>query len=173
MEEPNTPRSNSPAYPQPVRTLRRWPWLLVVAAVVALVAIGLLGPKYTQLQLAADAEGFRRIVGDERGRYIGAGAADVWFAAAYGSLALAIARTPSASRVGAWLVLTGAAFDEAENSLLIANVLSGLRLSDDRVELMRTAGAAKYLAIAAGVLLYVSSLVIERFGRRSETGSDY
>lgn len=40
--------------------------MLVVAAVVPLVAIWLLGPKYTQLRLAADAEGFRRIVGDER-----------------------------------------------------------------------------------------------------------
>lgn len=99
-----------------MRTLRRWRWTLVVGAVVALIAIWLLGPKYTQLQLAADAEGFRRIVGDERGRYIGAGAADVAFAVIYGLLALAIARARRASRVGAWLVVVGAAFDEAENS---------------------------------------------------------
>lgn len=37
---------------------------------------------------------------------------------------------------------------------------------------MRTAGVAKFLAIAAGVLLYVGSLIIERLGRRSEPGSD-
>lgn len=160
------------AYPQPVRTLRRWRWMLVVAAVVALVAIWLLGPKYTQLQLASDAEAFRRIVGDDRSRYIGAGGADVAFAAVYGLLALAIARTPLASRIGAWLVLMGAAFDEAENSLLIANVLSAVKLSDGRVELMRTFGVAKYLAIAAGVLVYGGSLIIERLRRRSEPRSN-
>jgi hypothetical protein len=145
--------------------------MLAVAAVIALLAIWLLGPKYAELQLAADAEAFRRTVSDERGRYIGAGAADVAFAVIYGLLVLAVARARRASRVGAWLVVVGAAFDEAENSLLIANVLSGVRLSDTRVELMRAAGVAKYLAIAAGVLLYVGSLMIERVGRRSKTGS--
>lgn len=93
--------------------------MLVVAAIVALGSIWLLGPKYTQLQLAADAEGFRRIVGVERGRYIRAGVADVAFAAFYGLLALAIARTPPASRVAAWLVfvvLIGALADVGEDS---------------------------------------------------------
>ena len=150
-----------------MRTLRRWRWTLLGAAIVALGAIWLLGPKYTQLQLATDAEEFRRIVGDERGRYIAAGATDVAFAALYGVLALAIARPPFASRIGAWLVLRGAAFDEVENALLIANVSAGVQLSDARVELMRSAGVAKYVAIAAGVVLYVGSWVMERLGRRS------
>jgi hypothetical protein len=149
-----------------VRALTRWRWPLATATIVALGAIWMLGPKYTQLQLASDADAFRRIVGDERGRYLGAGVADVAFAALYGLLALAIARTPLASRIGAWLVLAGAAFDEAENALLIASVTAGRSLSDGRVELMRTAGLAKYLAITAGVILYVGSWVIERRARR-------
>lgn len=154
------------AYPQLMRTLTRWRWPLVGAAIIALGAIWLLGPKYTQLQLASDADGFRRIVGDERGRYISAGVADVAFAAFYGLLGLAIARTPLVSRIGAWLVLAGAAFDEAENLLLIANVTAGMNLADERVELMRTAGVAKYIAITAGVVLYVGAWVTERRRRR-------
>lgn len=160
-----TPRMGR-AYPQLMRTLTRWRWPLVGAAIIALGAIWLLGPKYTQLQLASDADGFRRIVGDERGRYISAGVADVAFAAFYGLLGLAIARTPLVSRIGAWLVLAGAAFDEAENLLLIANVTAGMNLADERVELMRTAGVAKYIAITAGVVLYVGAWVTERRRRR-------
>lgn len=146
--------------------------MLVVAAIVTLGAIWLFGPRYTQLQLAADAAAFRRIVGDERTRYISAGAADAAFAALYGLLALAIARTPLASRIGAWLVFVGAVLDEVENSMLIANVAAGVNLSDGRVEVMRAAGVAKYGAIAAGVLLYVGSWVIERLGRRHEPPID-
>lgn len=144
----------------------RWRWVLVVAAIVALGAIWLLGPKYAQLQLATDAEAFRRIVGEDPGRYLSAGAADLAFAPSYGLLALAIARTPPASRTGAWLVFVGAVFDEAENALLMANVSAGVTVSDGRVELMRTAGVAKYVALGAGVLLYLGSWAIERLGRR-------
>ena len=149
-----------------MRALRRFRWLLVVAALLALVVIWMLGPAYTQLQLAADADRFRRIVGDERARYLGAGAADVAFAALYGLLALALARAPASSRLGAWLVVAGAAFDEAENSLLIANVSAGSTLTDSRVELMRIAGVAKFVAIAAGVLLFVGSWLVERLRYR-------
>lgn len=150
------------AYPQPVRTLRRQRSTLVLAAAVLLGAIWLLGPEYTQLQLADDAASFRRIVGDERGRYLMAGGADVAFAASYGAIAIAIARAPLASRIGAWLVVAGAACDEAENSLLIANVVAGVKLSDRGVELMRTAGVAKYVAIATGVVVWFGAWVIER-----------
>jgi hypothetical protein len=149
-----------------VRALARWRWPLVIAAIVALGAIWLLGPKYTQLQLASDADGFRRIVNGEGRRYVSAAVGDVAFAAYYGLLALAIARKPLASRVGAWLVLAGGVFDEAENLLLIANVAAGINLSDGRVQLMRTAGVAKYIAIAAGVVLYVGAWVVERYRRR-------
>lgn len=128
----------------------------------ALVVIWLLGPEYTQLQLASDADHFRRIVDGDRGRYVGAGFADVAFAVSYGLLALAIAGSSPASRAGAWLVLVGATFDEVENSLLIANVMAGTDLSDGRVELMRSAGIAKYAAIVGGVLLYIGSWVLER-----------
>jgi hypothetical protein len=145
-----------------IDALPRWRTPLVVAAVVALGAIWLLGPRYTQLQLATDADTFRGIVGDERGRYIAAGVSDVAFAAFYGLLALAIARPPLASRVGAWLVLAGAAFDEAENTLLIAGVAAGPALTDGRVELLRNAGVAKFVAVIAGVVLYVGAWVLER-----------
>jgi hypothetical protein len=155
-----------------VRTLRSWRWPLVVGAVIALGAIWLLGPRYTQLQIAPDAEAFRRIVGDRKGRYVCAGAADVAFAASYGLLALAIAGTPIASFIGAWVVVAGAVFDEAENSVLIANIAAGEKLSDGRVELMRAAGVAKYVAILVGVLLYVSSWAIERRDRGSMPSSD-
>ncbi len=149
-----------------MRRLAGWRWPLAAVAIAALGAIWLLGPKYVQLQLASDADEFRRIVGDERGRYISAGVADVAFAASYALLALASARPPLASRIGAWSVLAGAASDEVENALLIANVLAGMDLSDSRVELMRAAGVAKYVAITAGVVLYVGAWVIDRRRRR-------
>ena len=136
--------------------------MLVVTAIVALGAIRVFGPDYAQLQVADGAGSFLRIVGDQRDRYVMAGAADVVFAACYGLLALAIARAPLASRVGAGLVLVGAAFDEAENSLLIANVMAVGELSDGAVELMRAAGVAKFVAIATGTLLYVGAWVVER-----------
>jgi hypothetical protein len=149
-----------------VGSLQRWRWPLVVAAIVALGAIWLLGPKYSQLQLATDADAFRRIVDGDRGRYVTAGIADVAFAASYGLLALAITRRPLASRLGASLVLAGAVFDQAENLLLIANVAADTNLSDGRVQLMRAAGLAKYAAIGAGVVLYIGAWVVERFRRR-------
>lgn len=149
-----------------MRALTRWRWRLAVVALVALLVIWLLGPRYTQLQLASDAEAFRQIVGGEQGRYVGAGVADVVFAASYGLLALAIARPPFASRLGAWLVVVGAACDEVENSVLLANVFAGRQLTDGRVALMRAAGGAKYLALAAGVAVYVLAWVVERSRRR-------
>ena len=149
-----------------MRSLVRWRWPLCIAAAVALVAIWLLAPRYTQLQLASDAEKFRRIVGNDRTRYISAGFADVAFAVTYGLLALAIAGRSFASRVGAWLVSIGAVFDEIENGLLISNVSAGIDLSDARVELMRTAGFAKSAGIASGVVLFVGAWLIERRRRR-------
>lgn len=153
------------AYPHPMRTPGRRRWILVAAALGALCAIWFLGPQYAQLQLSTDAEEFRRIVGDDRGRYIAAGVADSAFSAFYGLLAVAIARQSLASRIGAGLVFVGAALDEVENWLLITNVTAGWTLSDGRVELMRTAGVAKYVALGAGVLLYVGSWVTELLGR--------
>ena len=149
-----------------MRSLTRWRWPLGIAAVVALVVNWLLGPRYTQLQLASDAEQFRRVVGDDRGRYMSAGFADVVFAVFYGLLALAIAGRSLASRAGAWLVLVGAACNQVENALLIANVSAGMDLTDGRVELMRMAGVAKYVAITGGLLLYVGAWVLERRRRR-------
>ena len=137
---------------------------------VALVAIWLLGPRYTQLQLASDADEFLRIVGDARGRYVGAGVVDVAFAASYGLLALAIARSPLLSRVGAWLVFGGATFDLVENALLIANIRAGRDVSDGRVDLMRAAGVAKYATLVVGTALYVVAWTVERRRRRADDG---
>lgn len=142
--------------------LARWRWALFAATVAALATIAMLGPKYGQLQLAPDAEAFRRLVGGERARYVRAGTADALFAVFYGLFALGIVRRTLASRVGAWLVVAGAVFDEIENSLLIANVAAGSDLSDGMVRWMRLAGAAKFLTIGAGAVLFVGDRVLER-----------
>lgn len=149
-------------------TRLRWP--LGLASLAALGAIWLLGPRYGQLQLAGDAGEFLRIVGGERSRYLAAAVADALFAACYGLLALAIARPSLASRVGTWLVVAGAAFDETENALVVANLATSSGLSNGRVDAMRIAGVAKFTSVALGAFLYLGAWVLDRRGRATSDG---
>lgn len=154
---------------EPAFELRRHRWPLIALAVVALVAIWLLGPEYTNLQRAADAEAFRELLpDDQRERYLGAGVADLVFAAAYAFVALSFVAPGSLlSRAGAWFVVTGAVFDEAENVFVLANVRKEEAITDSAVMVMRTLGEIKTVTLGIGIVLLLLSAVERRRSRRA------
>ncbi len=132
-----------------------WKALLAVV-VVAFFTIGVLKLDYNDLQTARDAATFREVLGDDRGRAIGATLADMVFAVGYGLLGLLVFRTlDKAARglIGAALIGGGAIADEIENVLVLRNIVAAETTTDGWIDAMRTVGTAKltllYLALGA------------------------
>lgn len=152
------------AEPTGAGALRQYRRLLIALAVLALVAIAVLGPEYVGLQRATDAEAFRELLPDDhRERYMAAAVADLVFAAAYAFVALSfVAPSSLLSRAGAWFVVSGAVFDEAENVFVLANVRKEEAITDSAVMVMRTLGEIKTVTLAIGVILLLLSAIERR-----------
>lgn len=146
--------------------------VLVVAWVALFVAIVVATVHYNDAQTAADAATFRVVV--EAGppwRFVVAAVLDLGFAVVYGLIGFAVGwrdrpGEPSAwrtARRGAGLaVVAGAAFDLAENALVIANVVGREALTDGRVDVMRALGLAKWAFGLAGAVGLAVSLLASR-----------
>ena len=137
-------------------------WVLVaVVTAVSGLAIQLAEPDYTSLQTASDAAEFVRLI-DSAGRAISATLADVVFALAYGTLGViglrAHGRGSRLATAATVLVVVGAASDEVENSLVLANILRRRSLTDGWVDAMQVPGTTKWVAVA-GLLVLIGFLV--------------
>jgi hypothetical protein len=152
--------------------MRTYWQLLLVVVIAALAGIRLLEPEYNALQTATDAADFRDAL-DYPGRAIAAALCDVVFAVGYGLLGIvafrALGGRSRLATAGVVAIVAGAAFDELENLLVIANIIRRETLTDSWIDAMRIAGVAKWVAILASLALLVA-LLIFRATRRGRDG---
>jgi hypothetical protein len=148
-------------------------WRLGLTVLIA-AAIGnlALAPDWNAIQTAATPERFATLI-DSQARVLASAACDIVFAAAYGSLGWTGARRWSVGRwaaIAAWSIAVGAAFDETENLVLVANVMRGDDVSARWLDVMRILGSLKYLAAPGVVLLNV--FLVRAALRRTRTATE-
>lgn len=114
-------------------------------------------PTWMALQFAGDADRFRDLV-DSPARTTTAALFDIGVAASYGILGwVGLRRHGGGARlslIAAWVVVVGAAFDQAENLLVLRNVAALDTLTDGWVAAMRAPGYLSWIAAPAILLLY-------------------
>jgi hypothetical protein len=136
----------------------RWKLVLLVT-VVALVGIQLCFWEYNKLQTAADADAFRRTLGDDTARAIGAALCDMVFAVGYGLLGLIALRAVNAKGViavvGGVLVLASSLFDECENVFLIRNIASHTSIGNSDIDGMQVFGTLKWVGEPVFAILLI------------------
>jgi hypothetical protein len=125
-------------------------------------------PRWTNIQLAADAASFRGLSPDPIRVAVSAGF-DVIIAASYGALGIAATSTARqrgriASTAAAGIIV-GAAADELENLLALLNLVRRATVSDTWIYAMRVAGAFKLLAFV-GVFAWIAVLIRHRVQAR-------
>ena len=145
--------------------LRARRWILAALAIALVALIVIVAPKYNQAQTAANADAFRDVVGEARGRFAVAAMIDNAFAIAYALVAVALAPPTRLGRIAAGLLMAGAAADLVENSILLYGVASYDDLTDSTVDLMRTFGTLKWIGVISGAVLLIAAIVIDRRDR--------
>jgi hypothetical protein len=137
---------------------------LLLATVAGAVAITVVGPNHTDLQLAGSADEFRALL-DEPGRHLAAAAIDLVFAACYGLLGVVGLRIVGGSsllaRLGQAVIVAGAAFDEIENVFLLRNIEARDSLTDGWVDAMQVPGTLKWIA-TPGFLVLIGWLIVSK-----------
>lgn len=143
--------------PNPPAAWSRW-WVPAVLAAAALPLILAFGPEYGNLQSAEDAGEVRDILGEDRWRYAIAALVDFAFAASYGFAAFALSKRAGLHRWAPLGLVGGAVLDQAENVFVLANVIWASSIGDTPVDIMRTLGALKMLALLAGAVVFLVSV---------------
>lgn len=130
---------------------------LLAVTTAAAIAITVIGPNHNDLQLAASADRFRAEL-DEPGRHLAAGAIDILFAVAYGTLGFVELGKRAAGRwfgrAAQVLVVVGATADVIENLFLLRNIAARATVSDGWIDAMQVPGTVKWVAAPGFLLLF-------------------
>lgn len=129
----------------------RWKVIFVIGGVAGL-SIFLFMPGYNTLQMSSDAKDFADTLGDDERRAIIANVCDMVFALSYGVLGVVAFKKLLPSAVA--LPVLASLADEVENVLVLLNIRSG-SLTDGRVDLMTTVGAAKWALVGISIVLLI------------------
>ena len=141
-------------------------WVPIIPTALFSLAIMLLAPKYTDVQVAGTADVFRAAVADVgKGRTTLAAVADILFVASYFWLAIGLVRMNIVSRVGFALLTAAALADMTENALVISAIQKGADLKDSGTDLIRSVGVIKWSTVIAGALIMIAGLAISRSTR--------